>query len=348
LVSVETDKAVVEVPSPHSGYVKRLLGKLGERLKVGAPLIEFDEARHADAGTVVGELGVQPSAAAAPAFEGSARATPEVSPIAAGPAHARGGTSPAVRTLAHQLGVDLTGLRGSGPDGLITRTDVEHAAADKDKGPSGEPAPLRGVRRSMAINMTKSHAEVVPATVWDEADIEPWWSEHVDVTVRLVRSIAAACAAIPLLNSWYDSAAETLQTFLHVDLGIAVDLEGGLIVPVLRDVAQQDAAALRRNLDTLKAAVRTRSVAVADLRGPTITLSNYGMFIGRLAALVVLPPQVAIIGAGRITLQAVPQGKALAFNHRLPLSLTFDHRVVTGGEAARFLKVAIDDLEQRD
>jgi pyruvate dehydrogenase E2 component (dihydrolipoamide acetyltransferase) len=200
----------------------------------------------------------------------------------------------------------------------------------------------------MAINMTKSHAEVVPATVWDEADIEPWWSEHVDVTVRLVRSIAAACAAIPLLNSWYDSAAETLQTFLHVDLGIAVDLEGGLIVPVLRDVAQQDAAALRRNLDTLKAAVRTRSVAVADLRGPTITLSNYGMFIGRLAALVVLPPQVAIIGAGRITLQAVPQGKALAFNHRLPLSLTFDHRVVTGGEAARFLKVAIDDLEQRD
>ncbi len=350
LASVETDKAVVEVPSPHSGYVKRLLGKPGERLKVGAPLVEFDDAQHTDTGTVVGELGNQPSAAAAvaPGFAVPPRATPAVASAAVQPARPRGGISPAVRTLAHQLGVDLTSLRGSGPNGLITRADVEHAAADKDKGPSGEPAPLRGMRRSMAVNMTKSLAEVVPATVWDEADIEPWWTEHADVTVRLVRSIAVACAASPILNSWYDSAAETLQTFGRIDLGIAVDLEGGLIVPVLRDVANRDAAMLRRDLDELKIAARTRSATVADLRGPTIALSNFGMFAGRLAALVVVPPQVAIVGAGRITPQAVPQGKALAFHHLLPISLTFDHRVVTGGEAARFLKAAIDDLQRRD
>lgn len=350
LVSVETDKAVVEVPSPHAGYVKRLLGKQGERLKVGAPLVEFDEAQHADTGTVVGELSTRPGApaAVAPAFAAAPRATPAVPSTAAEPARPRGGVSPAVRTLAHQLGVDLARLQGSGPNGLITRADVEHAAAGSDKGRSGEPVPLRGMRRSLAVNMTRSHAEVVPATVWDEADIELWWAEHADVTVRLIRSIAVACAAIPILNSWYDSSAETLQTFARIDLGIAVDLEGGLIVPVLRDVANQDAATLRRKLDELKAAVRARSVTVADLRGPTITLSNYGMFVGRLAALVVVPPQVAIIGAGRITLQAVPLAKALAFNHRLPLSLTFDHRVVTGGEAARFLKAAIDDLERRD
>ena len=198
----------------------------------------------------------------------------------------------------------------------------------------------------MAINMARSHAEVVPASVWDDADIKSWWSDHADVTVRLIRSIAAACAAVPVLNSWYHSQAETLQSLGRIDLGIAVDLEDGLIVPVLRDIANQHAEALRGNLERLKVAVRARSVATADLRGPTITLSNFGMSGARQATLVVMPPQVVILGAGRIVLKPVPLLTAVAFNHTLPLSLTFDHRVVTGGEAARFLKAAIDDLER--
>lgn len=130
----------------------------------------------------------------------------------------------------------------------------------------------------------------------------------------------------------------------RVDLGIAVDTEDGLIVPVLRDIGRSNPMELRQKIDALKEATRARRVPLADLRDPTITLSNFGTLAGRQAALVILPPQVAIIGAGRISAQAVPQNGTVAFRHMLPLSLTFDHRVVTGGEAARFLAAIIDDL----
>ncbi len=333
LLSVETEKAVVEVPSPRSGYIKRILGKPHERVKVGAPIVEFSDEPHADAGTVVGDLSAEPAAAAgvpAAPFAGAKPATPRIE------------ASPAVRALARQRGIDLKNVVGTGPDGAITRADIERSGAVA----SEQATKLHGVRRSMAVNMAKSHAEVVPATVWDEADVETWWNEHADITLRVVRAIAVACAAEPILNSWYDGKAMTLQTLRSIDLGVAVDLEGGLIVPVLRDVAGKEPAALRRDLDRLKAAVRNRSVTAADLRNPTITLSNFGMMAGRQAALVIVPPQVAIIGTGKVALQAAPQGKEIVFRHRLPLSITFDHRAVTGGEAGRFLKAMIDDLEK--
>jgi len=340
LLSVETEKAVIEVPSPRSGYIKRILGKPHERVKVGAPIVEFSDEAHADTGTVVGDLGAAKPAVTATTAVAAAVPVGATRPAAASRIEA----SPAVRALARQRGVDLGTLAGSGPDGAITRADVERAT--ETTAPADQPAELHGVRRSMAINMAKSHAEVVPATVWDAADIESWWSEHADVTSRLIRAISAACAAEPILNSWFDGKAMTLQIHRKIDLGIAVDLDDGLIVPVLRDVGGRDAAGLRRDLDRLKTQVRERSVPVADLRNPTITLSNFGMVAGRHAALVIVPPQVAIIGTGRATLEAVPQDNATAFHHRLPLSLTFDHRAVTGGEAGRFLKAMIDDLEK--
>ncbi len=336
LLSVETEKAVVEVPSPRSGYIKRILGKPRERVKVGDPIVEFSDEPHADAGTVVGDLGAEPAAAIAP-----------VAPAAgAKPAARRIEASPAVRALARQRGIDLKNVVGSGPNGSITRADVERSGAVLEKVRSEQPTELHGIRRSMAVNMARSHAQVVPVTVWDEADIETWWSEHAGITSRVIRAIAVACAAEPILNSWYDGEAMTLQTHRRIDLGVAVDLEGGLIVPVLRDIAVKEPAALRHDLDRLTAAVRDRSVSAADLRHPTITLSNFGMLAGRHAALVIVPPQVAIIGTGKIALSAVPQGKEIAFHHRLPLSLTFDHRAVTGGEAGRFLKAMINDLEK--
>ncbi len=342
LVSVETEKAVVEVPSPRSGYIKRLLSKPHQRVKVGAPIVEFEETPHVDTGTVVGELDETPAAAPASVPAKPVAARPAPAPAAA--ATTRVMASPAIRTLARERGIDLTRVAGSGPNHTITRADVERAGAAGGEKPAGGPVELTGNRRSMAINMAKAHAEVVPATVWDEADIGSWWSEQGDVTVRLVRAIAAACAAVPILNSWYDGRAMTLETLDRIDLGIAVDFAGGLIVPVVRDAGRCEPAALRVEVDRLKTAARARSVAVADLRNPTITLSNYGMVAGRQAALVVLPPQVAIIGAGRIFQQAVPHGGP--FTHLLPLSLTFDHRVATGGEAGRFLRAMIDDLQK--
>jgi len=331
LVSVETEKAVVEVPSPRSGRIARLLAGVHDRVKVGAPIVEFEEGAHADAGTVVGELAPASTPAAAP----PAPVVTKPSVVAA----------PAVRALARERGVDLARVTGRGPAGAVTREDVEREAAAG--GNEGAAQPLQGVRRSMAVNMARAHAEVVPATLFDDADVDSWWTPTADVTIRLIRGIAAGCAAVPALNAAFDGAAMTRRLLRRVDLGVAVDTADGLIVPVLRDVGNRQADDLRRELDALKLAVEARTVALAELRGPSITLSNFGTLAGRHAVLVIVPPQVAIIGAGRIARQAVPGHARVMFRHRLPLSLTFDHRAATGGEAARFLKAMIEDLQHR-
>jgi pyruvate dehydrogenase E2 component (dihydrolipoamide acetyltransferase) len=335
LVSVETDKAVVEVPSPQAGRIARLFGEPGDIVKTGAPLVAFETAAAADKGTVVGTIA------------GAKKPKPTVAKTAAvTPAgRSRSKAAPAVRALAQRLGVDLSIVAASGPDGTILAGDIERAAATLAK--AGPLEPLRGVRRAMALNMERAHAEVVPATVTDEADIHDW-ARGSDVTLRLVRAIVAACRAEPALNAWYLGRDKGRRLHEKIDLGIAMDTEDGLFVPVLRDVGAREATDLRRGLDRMKADVRARSVPAEELRGQTFTLSNFGMFGGRHAALVVLPPQVAILGAGRISERAVVQRGWVAARRVLPLSLTFDHRAVMGGEASRFLAAVVGDLEKAE
>ena len=328
LVSVETDKAVVEIPAPHAGRIARLLAQPGQRLAVGAPLIEFEDAPHADTGAVVGEIppvAAPPSEAAAPAVAVKA--------------------IPAVRALAHRLGVDLASVTATGPQGQITTADVERAA---EAAPAREGwEPLRGVRRAMAANMTRSGAEIVPATVTDSADIGDWPAGS-DPTARLARAIASACKASPALNAWYDGVRQVRRLHGAVDLGLAIDTEDGLFVPVIRDAGARTAAELRVEVERLKTQVRTRTVALEALRGPTITLSNFGNIGGRYAALAIVPPQVAIVGAGKIGPQVVARNGQPAVRNVMPVSLTFDHRAVVGGEAARFLVALIADLQRPD
>jgi len=318
LVSVETEKAVVEVPSPQAGRIARLLVKVGDRVPVGAELVEFESGPHPDTGAVVGDLAGAPNAVKA---------------------------APAVRAFARERGVNLRTVRPTGPEGKIRRGELARTAA-KEEGKDGGREPLRGVRRSMALNMARAHAAVAPATLFDSVDVGSWYAPMADVTVRLIRAIAAGAAASPALNAWFDDATMERQLLTQVDLGIAVDTESGLVVPVLRDVGVQDLAVLRAAVDRLKTAVRDRTVQPAELRRATITLSNFGTLAGRFASLAIVPPQVAILGAGRAAPEAVSAHAGVEFHHMLPLSLTFDHRVVTGGEAARFLKAAIKDLER--
>ena len=325
LVSVETEKAVVEIPAPQSGRVARLYGAPGDIVKIGQPLVDFETAARADAGTVVGAIpeGRKPEAERRPA------------PKAA----------PAVRALARRLGVDLGSVEPSGPGGAATKADVERAASAAAA--PGAAEPLRGVRRAMAQAMTRAHVEVVPATVTDVATIHAWPS-GTDVTLRLIRAIVAGCAAEPALNAWYLGLDEGRRLHSKVDLGLAMDTEDGLFVPVLRDVGRREAADLRRGLEAMKADVKARSVPLEELRGATITLSNFGMFGGQHAALVVVPPQCAILGAGRIHERVVAEHDAAVVRRALPLSLTFDHRAVMGGEASRFLAAVIADLERSE
>lgn len=329
LVSVETDKAVVEIPSPQAGRIVELHGKPGDIVRIGDPLAEFDGESMLDTGTVVGTL---------PDEE-----TPQ--PIPPSPPAGTSKASPAVRARAKRLGVDLASVAGSGPDGAITAGDVKRAAGAGH----GESAtePLRGVRRAMAVNMEKAGAQVVPATVIDVADVHDW-PDGTDITMRLVRAIATACRAQPALNAWYLGRDEGRQLHDTVDLGIAMDTVDGLFVPVLRDAGNRTADDLRRGLDAMRNDVKARTVPADDLRGQTITLSNFGMFGGRHAALVVVPPQVAIVGAGRIYDDVVGRDGKPAVRRTLPLSLTFDHRCVSGGEAARFLAAMKADLEKSD
>src|SRR5258708_24053825 len=175
IVSVETDKAVVEIPSPSSGRMAHVLGAKGDIVKVGMPLVEFAEGAEQDTGTIVGELGSgQHPSAAGISSERPIGQQPQV--------------FPAVRALARKLDVDLESVEATGPGGTITRTDVERAA--KSMSQAGSAEPLRGMRRAMAQRMTSAHAQIVPATVTDEADIDDWPTGE-DVTIRLVRAIAA-------------------------------------------------------------------------------------------------------------------------------------------------------------
>jgi pyruvate dehydrogenase E2 component (dihydrolipoamide acetyltransferase) len=222
----------------------------------------------------------------------------------------------------------------------VTRADVEAAAG---AAPGGALEPLRGVRRAMAVNMTEAHAKVVPATLTEVADIHEWPAQTV-IIARLVRAVCAACAREPALNAAFLGIEQGRRHSARVDLGIAMDTPDGLFVPVLRDAGRRSAEDLMAGLARMKADVRARTVPRDELRGATITLSNFGMLGGQHASLVVLPPQVAIVGAGRVQERVLAHRGQVAIRRTVPLSLSFDHRAVTGGEAARFMAAMVEDL----
>jgi 2-oxoisovalerate dehydrogenase E2 component (dihydrolipoyl transacylase) len=329
MVSLETDKAIVEVPAPFAGKVEKLFGNPGDKIHVGAPLVGFEGAA-ADTGTVVGNLDARAEA------KTQARSAPRAE------RRAEVKATPAVRALARSLNVDLATVEPTGPGGTATTEDVKRAA----RGTLPVQANVqKGMRATMARNMAAAHQEVAAVTVMDDADVDHW-PKGTSALARLARAIIAACQAERGLNAWYDAKADARTVREEVDLGIAVDLPDGLLVPVLRNAHRLAPEMLEAELEELVAKARSRSLSPELLRGATITLSNFGAIGGRYASPMVVPPQVAILGAGRIAKQpVVAKDGTLAAHRVLPLSLTFDHRAATGGEAARFLNAVKRDLE---
>ncbi len=405
LVSMETAKAVVDVPSPVSGKVLKLAGAAGDIVVTGTMLAEFEvdaslpqRAEGQDTGHHHGPSHDAPKpAAAAPAAEKKSEDAGTVvgamqvgDAVVAQAAVAVGGVKamPAVRATARKLGVDIARVAASGADGTVTMDDVKRAAADGSAKPgvaparagvampsapapiaapaqrstlsqsgkpmrtqppgavaSGQPEQLKGVRRNMARVMADAHAQVVPTTLVDDADLHAW-SGRQDITARLVRAIVVACKTVPALNAWFDGANLTRTLHPHVDIGIAVDTDDGLFVPALRNADMLDATGVRAAIKRLRTQVEDRSIPSGELSGYTISLSNFGMFAGRYATPVVVPPCVAIIGAGKLSFDVVAVMGGIEVHRRMPISLTFDHRACTGGEAARFLAALLDDLAQ--
>ncbi len=334
LVSVETAKAIVEVPSPEAGVIAKLFGEPGDIIHTGEPLLAY-EGEGDDSGTVVGELKkAEPGSGQDQFIVGAAPSSKRAR------AHR---ATPGVRALAERLGVSLERIKGSGPGGLITNDDVHRQASHQKQ--LGEAESLRGTRRTMAKNMALSHAQVVPVSIYEDVDIGDW-KKGADITMRLVQAIATACEASPAMNCWFDGDNLSRRLLNEVHVGIAVDTPDGLFVPVLRDVNHRSLKDLRKGLENLREAVATRKIPPKEMQGATITLSNFGTMTGQYANPIVTPPQVAIVGAGVIREKVVPYKGRATIRRILPLSVTFDHRAATGGEAARFLGALVEALQQ--
>ncbi len=391
LVSMETAKAVVDVPSPFSGKVLALAGQPGDVILTGAVLVEIELdpnlPQRADAQDTGHHHGA-PAAHAAPA------STPELAAaeddgdagtvvgamessnaVRSEQAVAIGGVKamPAVRALAKKLKVDLVRVRATGADGVITLADVKAAAANPSTqsaapapsvpvvtserpatpppafmpAPAGDDKdePIRGVRRNMLRSMSAAHAEVVPTTLMDDADLSAW-APGEDITVRTLRALAVAAKTEPAMNAWLNAKEGTLRRHSAVHIGVAIDSADGLFVASLKHCDTRDSKTLRSELNRLRDGVRNRTLPPEDLSGYTLMFSNFGVFAGKYATPVVVPPCVCIVGAGRLYHAVVPVLGGMETHRMMPISLTFDHRAATGGEAARFLKAMIDDLQR--
>ena len=336
LVSMETAKAVVDVPSPQAGTVEKLFGKPGDVIKTGQPLIAFADvnAPRIDKGTVVGSL------------EESHDISADNFIIGSGDNKQRAIATPIIRMLAKKLKVNLDTLEGTGEHGLITKKDVEQEAERLSQPPEGYEV-LHGVRRAMLNSMIQSHQNVVPVSLFDEADIQSWDAQS-DITVRLIKAIQYACSKEPALNAWFDTIHGARKCFNEVHLGLAMDTDEGLFVPVIHDIAQHSDKALRDIINDYKVKVQQRTIHSDQLKGATITLSNFGKFAGRFASPIIVPPMVAILAVGRLYQAPVVNSEgSIEAHYLLPLSLSFDHRAVTGGEATRFLGALMESLEKR-
>lgn len=344
LVSMETAKAVVDVPSPYAGRIAKLHGSANQIIPTGAPFITFDiedentTAKKEDGGSVVGAL------------EESSDKLDESSVIIGALKNKTQTVKamPAARILAQELGVDLATLKASGPNGLITVQDVKNALSNQnvkeDKKDSADT--LHGARRMMALTMSQSHQEIVPVTLIEDVDITNLPAGS-DLSVLLLKAIVEACRIESSLNAWFDGKALEKKHFQEVNIGLAVDTTHGLFVPVIKDAGKQDDKTLRKTIDDFKKGAEARTLLPTEMQGATITLSNFGSIVGKYATPIIVPPQVAIVGVGRFRKAPVCRDDTIIPGKILPLSLTVDHRAVTGGEATRFLGALVNFLQSK-
>lgn len=335
LVSMETAKAVVEVPSPICGRILKLYGKPGDVIKTGEALVEYETTSNTrpDTGTVAGTLQTSDKILTEPLTTIKTQSGQALK------------AAPAVRALAQRLKVDLASITPTGANQTITLQDVQHAAQDKNTQlMDPKYIPLTGVRKVMAQAMTEAHKDVVPITVVDDAYLLDW-DATMDISVRIIQAVINACQQEPALNAWYDGSNLSRQLLSDVHLGLAMDSADGLFVPVIHHAQTLSAAQLREKIDYYKKQASSRSFKPEEFQGASIILSNFGKFAGRYANPIVMPPMVAIVGAGSIRQEVVAINNTPTVSAVLPLSLSVDHRAVTGGEATRFLSAMLEALK---
>lgn len=383
LGEVETDKAVVEIPSPKKGKILKLHTKQGSIIKVGETMVTFEiegmaeapkpvkkEATGAEkAGGVVGFLPSSEEELLKKSEKTEKKAEVRASVLA----------TPAVRKLAADLGVDISMMKGTGPSGMVTQDDVVRAAKGGKTAtmPSAQAAatqpkvvkkydfwgyiehvPLKGMRRSIAQHMEEAW-KIPTVAHMDEADVTELFAlrekekvkakakgVHLTFLPYIVKATIEALKKHTMLNATLDKENEDILVKKYYNIGIAVDTGDGLIVPVIKGADKKDMYALAQEIEKFAAAAKERKIDLADLKGGSFTITNIGVIGGLAFTPIINSPEVAILGTGKIHDKAVVKEGNVVVRKVLPLVVSFDHRVTDGAEAARFMNDLIAVLEK--
>jgi len=373
LVEIMTDKVNVEIPSPKQGIVQKLMAKEGEVVKVGQTLLAIEEkggqpSVSAPERTPVATKPPLPTPAKSPTINTPQEIPPTtVSQASRKPDEAL--ATPATRKLARDLGIDLTVVQGTGRGGRITDEDVQRfkqlgrtlaAITVTTSGPRGaeERVPLRGIRRKVAEHMLKSKNATAQVTHIDEVDMtevahlrEKAKSSAEKRGVKLtylpfvIKALIPALKQYPYLNSSLDDEKEEIVLKKYYNLGIATDTESGLVVPVVKDAEHKSITQLATEISTLSEKAHAGQLALNEVQGSTFTITNVGGIGGMFATPIINYPEVAILGLHKITKRPVVKDNQITIRDMTYLSLSFDHRVLDGAMAARFVNTIKQYLE---
>ena len=367
LGEVETDKAIVEMPSPYSGVILKINIKEGETVKVGETLVVIGERGEQVDETQVKESlkpEVRPASVVGYLEEAPEETKPEVKfeGVLA---------TPAVRKLAKELGVDLSKVKGSGFGGRITEDDMKKAMKQEAKGESElkitkkydmwgyvDRIPLKGVRKIISEHMTKSAFTAPHVTHFDEADVtklaevrerEKKVAEMKGIKLTylpfVIKAVVAALKQNPRLNASLDEGNEAIIVKKYYNIGIAVDTEAGLMVPVVKGSDQKNIYDIAHESNELAEKCRNRTIDLMDLKGGSFTITNIGSIGGLFATPIINYPEVAILMTGKMHERLVLDDDKIKVKKFMPLSLSFDHRAIDGADAARFVNTVKQYLE---
>lgn len=372
LVEVETDKALVELPAPKSGTILKICAREGETIKVGQVVVIIGDP--GETGPTTATPSVHESVTVVGALDATTLELHPPRPRAASIVHPpRVRAIPSVRKLAKELGVNLARVKGTGIDGRIRREDVLRVADEQKARQQPAPAPsvkteeavervsLSRLRRTIAAAMVRSAFTAPHVTSHDETDATrlqeivrrerpPAEAQGVHLTLLpfVVKAVIAGLKAEPYLNAELDMEAGEVLLKKHYHIGIATDTPEGLLVPVVRDADRKSVLELAREFAALGEKARSRTATLDELRGSTFTITNYGALGGYFGTPIINPPEVAILGLGRVQEKPVARDGQVVIRPMLPLSLSFDHRLIDGATAQRFLNHVMARLEDPD
>jgi pyruvate dehydrogenase E2 component (dihydrolipoamide acetyltransferase) len=377
LVEVETDKAAVEIPSPFAGVASHVHVQEGQTVNVGDVIVTFDDGD--GAAVSKGKSKATASQVAASSSDGASAVTVAAAPRATTPIKTKTAAAPAVRKLARELGVELDRVVGTGPGGRVVRTDVEShkkgaapttpkriapqrsaplpGIADADKWGPTRREPLSQIRKTIANRMTQSAFTIPHVTHTDEADItdlermrkslnEATGNDpKLTMMTFVIRATCLALNKFPIFNASFDEEGQQIIYKDYVNMGIAVDTDRGLIVPIIRNAERFNLPQLAAELQSMAARIRSKKFGVEDLRGGSFTLTNVGALGGGISTPIINYPEVAILGLGRSRMVPVVRDNQIEPGLVMPVCLSFDHRATDGANAARFTREIVSFLE---